>query len=35
MNRLLDFDEIVYEGDDIEYYLDYILHNPVASTVSK
>jgi hypothetical protein len=32
-NRLVDVDEIVYGGDGIEYYLDYILFSPVASTI--
>jgi hypothetical protein len=31
----VDFDEILYEGDGIEYYLDYILFNSVASTIPK
>jgi hypothetical protein len=31
----VDFDEILYGGDDIEYYLDYILFNLVASTIPK
>jgi hypothetical protein len=34
-NQLVDLDEILYGGDDIEYYLDYILFNPVASTFQK
>jgi hypothetical protein len=34
-NRLVDLDEILYGGDDIEYYLDYILFKPVASTIPK
>jgi hypothetical protein len=28
-------DEILYGSDGIEYYLDYILFNPVASTIPK
>jgi hypothetical protein len=28
-------DEISYGGDGIEYYLDYILFNPIASTIPK
>jgi hypothetical protein len=35
LKRFLDFDEILYGGDGIEYYLDYILFNPVASTIPK
>jgi hypothetical protein len=35
LNRLVDLDEILYGGDGIEYYLDYILFNPVASTIPK
>jgi hypothetical protein len=35
LNRLVDLDEILYRGDGIEYYLDYILFNPVASTIPK
>jgi hypothetical protein len=35
LNRFLDLDEIFYGGDGIEYYLDYILFNPVASTIPK
>jgi hypothetical protein len=31
----VDLDEILYGGDCIEYYLDYILLNPVASTIPK
>jgi hypothetical protein len=31
----VDLDEILYGGDDIEYYLDYILLNPVAWTIPK
>jgi hypothetical protein len=34
LNRLVDLDEILY-GDDIEYDLDSMLFNPVASTISK
>jgi hypothetical protein len=33
MNRLMELDEILYGSDGIEYYLDYILFNPVASTI--
>jgi uncharacterized membrane protein len=29
------FDEILYGGDGIEYYIDYILFNAVASTIPK
>jgi hypothetical protein len=35
LNRLVDFDEILYGGDGVEYYLDYILFNLVASTIPK
>jgi hypothetical protein len=35
LNRLVDLDEILYGSDGIEYYLDYILFNPVASTIPK
>jgi hypothetical protein len=35
MNLLVDLVEILYGGDDIECYLDYILFNPVASTIPK
>jgi hypothetical protein len=35
LNRLLDLDEILYGGDGIEYYLDYVLFNPVAPTIPK
>jgi hypothetical protein len=31
----VDLDEILYEVDNIEDDLDYMLFNPVASTVSK
>jgi hypothetical protein len=31
----VDLDEILYEGNDIEDYLDSILLNPVTSTISK
>jgi hypothetical protein len=31
----MDLDEILYGGDGIEYYLDYILFNPVASAIPK
>jgi hypothetical protein len=35
LNRLVDLYEILYGGDGNEYYLDYILFNPVASTIPK
>jgi hypothetical protein len=35
LNRLVGIDEHLFEGDGIEYYLDYILFNPVASTIRK
>jgi hypothetical protein len=35
LNRLVDFDEIFYGGDGIEYYLDSILFNRVASIIPK
>jgi hypothetical protein len=35
LNRLVDLDESLYGGDGIEYYLDYILFNSVASTIPK
>jgi hypothetical protein len=31
----VDFDEILCSGGGIEYYLDYIPFNPVASTIPK
>jgi hypothetical protein len=31
----VDFDEILYGGDGIEYYLDSILISPVDSTIPK
>jgi hypothetical protein len=31
----VDLDEILYGSDGIEYYLDYISLNPVASTIPK
>jgi hypothetical protein len=31
----VDLDGILYGSDGIEYYLDYILFNPVASTIPK
>jgi hypothetical protein len=31
----VDLDEILYGGDGIEYYLDYILFNPVALAILK
>jgi hypothetical protein len=31
----VNLDEILYGGDGIEYYLDYLLFNPVASTIPK
>jgi hypothetical protein len=33
--RFVDLDEILYGGDGIEYYLDYILFNYVFSTIPK
>jgi hypothetical protein len=35
LNRLVDLDEILYGGDGIEDDFDYILFNPVASTIPK
>jgi hypothetical protein len=35
LNRFVDLYEILYGGGGIEYYLDYILFNPVASTIPK
>jgi hypothetical protein len=35
LNRLVDLDEILYGGDDIEGDVDYILFNDVASTIPK
>jgi hypothetical protein len=35
LNRLVDLDEILQGSDGIEYYLGYILFNPVASTSPK
>jgi hypothetical protein len=35
LNRLADFDEILFGGDDIEYYLDYMLFNPIALNIPK
>jgi hypothetical protein len=35
LNRLVDFDDILYAGDDIEYDLDSTLMNAVASTITK
>jgi hypothetical protein len=32
---VVDLDEILYSGDVIEYYLDYILFNTAASTAPK
>jgi hypothetical protein len=32
---IADLDEIIYEGDDIEDDLEYILFNPVALTIPK
>jgi hypothetical protein len=29
----MDLDEILYGDDGIEYYLDYIIFNPLASTI--
>jgi hypothetical protein len=31
----VDIDEILYGGDGVEYYQNYILFNPVASTIPK
>jgi hypothetical protein len=31
----VDLDEILYGGDGIEYYFDYILTIPIASTIPK
>jgi hypothetical protein len=31
LNQLVDLDEILYVGDGIEYYLDHVLFNTVAS----
>jgi hypothetical protein len=33
--ELVNLDKILYGGDGIEYYLDYILFNPAASTITK
>jgi hypothetical protein len=35
LNRLVDLNEILYRGDDIEDDVDSILFNPVASTISQ
>jgi hypothetical protein len=35
LNRLVDLDEILYEDDDIEDDLYFMLFSPVASTISK
>jgi hypothetical protein len=35
MNRSVDLDEILYGSDGIEYYLGYIIFNPVALTIPK
>jgi hypothetical protein len=35
LNLVVDLDEILYGGDGIEYYLDYILFNSVSSTLPK
>jgi hypothetical protein len=35
MNRWVELDEIFYGDDDIEGDLDFILPNPVASTIPK
>jgi hypothetical protein len=35
LNQLVDLDDILNVGDVILYYLDYILFNPVASTIPK
>jgi hypothetical protein len=34
-NRLVDLDEILCSGDGVEYYLDFTLCNPIASTIPK
>jgi hypothetical protein len=31
----MDLYDVLYVGDGIEYYVDYILFNPVASTILK
>jgi hypothetical protein len=31
----VDLDEILYGGEIIEYYLNYIIFNPVASSIPK
>jgi hypothetical protein len=35
LNRLVDYDEILYGGDAIKDYLDAIFLNPVASTIPR
>jgi hypothetical protein len=35
LNRLVDLDEMLYGDDGIDYYLDYILFNPITSTIPK
>jgi hypothetical protein len=35
LNRLVDLDEILFGSDGIEYYLEYILFNPVVLTIPK
>jgi hypothetical protein len=35
LNRLVDLYEILYRGDGVAYYVDYILFNAVASTIPK
>jgi hypothetical protein len=35
LNRLVDLEEILYRGDDIEDDFNSILLNPVASTISE
>jgi hypothetical protein len=35
LNRLVNSDKVLYGGDGIEYYLDYILFNPVVSAIPK
>jgi hypothetical protein len=31
----VDLEEVLYRHDGIEYYLNYILFNPIASTIQK
>jgi hypothetical protein len=35
LNWLVDLDETLFVGDGIQYYLKYILFNPVASTIPR